>query len=88
MNHKAIYKLYPNVVSIDEGSGCYDSNGNLVEIDYDLINSWEDPELYKFLRSKEYPSVIEQLDILYHGGYDAWKSKIDEVKQKFPKPTE
>ena len=33
MNHKAIYKLYPNVVSVDDGTGAFDKDGNKVEID-------------------------------------------------------
>ena len=36
-------------------------------------------------RKKEYPSVIDQLDELYHNGIDGWKAKIKEVKDKYPK---
>jgi len=40
---------------------------------------------YKNLREKEYPSIKDQLDILYHEGYDGWKNRIQEVKDKYPK---
>jgi hypothetical protein len=40
---------------------------------------------YQRLRAKEYPSIIDQLDTLYHEGYDGWKSKIEEIKEKYPK---
>jgi len=40
---------------------------------------------YQRLRAKEYPSFADQFDLLYHGGYDAWKAAIDEVKNKYPK---
>lgn len=40
---------------------------------------------YKFKRMKEYPSFAEQFDLLYHGGYDAWKTAIQLVKDKYPK---
>ena len=43
---------------------------------------------YADLRRTEYPSVPDQLDILYHGGYDAWKQAISDVKAKYPKPNE
>jgi len=33
-----------------------------------------------------YPSVEEQLDTLFHGGYDAWKTMIQSVKDQYPKP--
>lgn len=41
---------------------------------------------YQRQRAQEYPSFAQQFDILYHGGYDAWKVEIDKVKNKYPKP--
>jgi len=41
---------------------------------------------YQRLRQREYPSFADQFDLLYHGGYDAWKAVIDDVKNKYPKP--
>jgi hypothetical protein len=88
MNHKAIYKLYPNVVSVDDGTGAFDKDGNKVEIDLSLVDAWVDPEAYKELRAKEYPSITDQLDYIYHNGIDAWKTDmIDPVKTKYPKGT-
>jgi len=40
---------------------------------------------YKDQRAAEYPSIVDQLDLLYHGGMDAWKSAIQAVKDKYPK---
>jgi hypothetical protein len=40
---------------------------------------------YQRLRAKAYPSFADQFDLLYHGGYDAWKAAIDAVKQEYPK---
>jgi len=36
-------------------------------------------------RLAAYPSIQEQLDTLFHGGYDEWKATIQEVKDQFPK---
>ncbi len=36
-------------------------------------------------RRSEYPSIEDQLDVIYHSGIDAWKSKIKETKDKYPK---
>lgn len=44
-----------------------------------------DAKEYQRQRAKEYPSIEDQLDTLYHGGYDAWKAQIQEVKERFPK---
>lgn len=87
MNHKAIYSLYPQVRTIDESIGAFDADGNLVEIDMVAVNAWVDPDAYKYKRIREYPSIVEQLDLLYHGGYDAWKQTIKSVKEKYPKTT-
>ena len=43
---------------------------------------------YTEKRAAEYPSFADQFDLLYHGGYDAWKAAIDVVKTKYPKPAE
>lgn len=86
MNHKAIYKLYPNVVVVDDGAGAFDKDGNKVKIDLELVNAWVDPEQYKYQRQQEYPSIADQLDYIYHNGVDAWKKDmIDPVKNKYPK---
>jgi len=85
MNHNAIYALYPNVVRIDDGTGAFDAAGDRVEIDTTAVNVWSDPNAYKAKRAAEYPSIVDQLDLLYHGGYDAWREAIQAVKNKYPK---
>jgi hypothetical protein len=85
MNHEAIYALYPQVVSVSETYGAFDKDGNKVEIDQSLVDAWKDPNAYKRQRATEYPSFADQFDLLYHGGYDAWKAAIQAVKDKYPK---
>ena len=45
-----------------------------------------DDEKYKRDRAAEYPSVVDQLDVIYHNGIDAWKATIKTTKDKYPKP--
>ena len=40
---------------------------------------------YYTLRKNDYPSVEQQLDILYHQGYDGWKEAVQLTKDKYPK---
>lgn len=40
---------------------------------------------YAQKRASEYPSILDQFDLLYHGGIDAWKVAIQTVKDKYPK---
>jgi hypothetical protein len=41
---------------------------------------------YKEKRQQAYPSIPDQLDLIYHQGLDAWKAAIEAVKQEYPKP--
>ena len=41
---------------------------------------------YKNKREAEYPSVVDQLDDIYHNGIDGWKATIKTTKDKYPKP--
>ena len=50
------------------------------------FTAWKAAEEYKINRAAEYPSVVDQLDLIYHSGIDAWKAKIKETKDKYPKP--
>ena len=88
MNHKAIYKLYPTVVTIDDTAGAFDAQGNKVEINMATVNAWVDPDTYKYNRVKEYPSIGDQLDALWKGGDAAAEmlAKVQAVKTKYPKP--
>mgnify|MGYP003141646521 CR=1 FL=1 len=50
------------------------------------LNELKAATKYKINRASEYPSVVDQLDLIYHSGIDAWKAKIKETKDKYPKP--
>jgi hypothetical protein len=50
-----------------------------------LANEWQNKQ-YQRDRILEYPSIQNQLDLLYHGGLDVWKEEINKIKQKYPKP--
>jgi hypothetical protein len=83
--HSAIYKLYPNVVTI-RGDVAYDKDEQEVTYDNNAIEVLVASEAYKDLRAREYPAIADQLDYIYHNGVDAWKEDmIDPVKNKYPK---
>ena len=39
MNHFAIRRAYPNVVTIDDGTGAFDANGDQVTLDQSLVDA-------------------------------------------------
>ena len=93
---KALVSLYPGaqwVLNGEEYSGLDWLPGNdkpkpsqeELEDECDRLHQvWIDNQ-YQRDRAKAYPSFADQFDTLYHGGYDAWKATIDEVKDKYPK---
>lgn len=57
-----------------------------IKVEYEkLIRDFESKEYYR-LRGLTYPSVVEQLDIMYHEGFEGWRAKIQEIKDRYPKP--
>jgi len=44
-----------------------------------------DNNKYQRDREKEYPSIQDQLDDIYHNGIDGWKTTIKTTKDKYPK---
>ena len=87
--HKAIRAIHNSVATIDGSSQddivAIDKDGNEVSINWTSVNSWTDPDQYKFNREAEYPSIADQLDDIYHNGIDAWKATIKTTKDKYPK---
>ena len=87
--HKAIRAIHNDVVTIN-GNGqediiAWDENGNQVSINWTNVNAWKDPDQYKYNRAAEYPSIVDQLDDIYHNGIDGWKTTIKTVKDKYPR---
>lgn len=80
----ALYKLYPQAVRTADDRA-FDKDDNEIIIDKTLIEAEAAKTAYKQQRAAEYPSFADQFDLLYHGGYDAWKAAIDVVKTKYPK---
>tara|TARA_A200000159_G_scaffold110407_1_gene103411 strand:- start:1208 stop:1480 length:273 start_codon:yes stop_codon:yes gene_type:complete len=88
LDHEAIRKAYPDAVTVNDSTGAFDSSGNKIILEQSKIDAAR-VELakldYQKKRADEYPSVVDQLDLIYHSGIDAWKTKIKETKDKYPK---
>ena len=77
-------KIYANLIVHDGGAKPTEvdcTNGLKA-----LQDAWNlEFDSYKSKRRAEYPSVVDQLDLIYHSGIDAWKAKIKETKDKYSK---
>lgn len=95
MDFEAIVKAYPSICTLDDSFVNYglDKDGNKVSIvqsNVDTARVTLDAEYqaldYARKRAAEYPSVVDQLDKMFHSGFQAWKDEIQKVKEKYPKP--
>ena len=103
LDHDAIYKAYPNVVTIDDDTGAYDESGSIVNLDLSNIAAARvelDKLNYQHQRvlgigtTAGYPDWREQMDMLYHDIKNGtlntsgkWYVGITSVKTDIPKPS-
>lgn len=92
--------FWNDVLVCNDGNGQYIKNWNLgfeqptIEEMHkvsDLADKYCESMLYINDRKKEYPSIEEQLDMLYWdqvNGTNNWRTLIREIKDKYPKPEE
>ena len=87
--HKAILAIHSSVRTINGNTEktivAKDKDNKEVTIDWTKVKAWKDPNEYQYKRADEYPSIVDQLDDIYHNGIDGWKKTIKAVKDKYPK---
>ena len=87
--HKAILAIHSSVRTINGNTEktivATDKDNKEVTIDWTKVKAWKDPNEYQYKRADEYPSIVDQLDDIYHNGIDGWKKTIKGVKDKYPK---
>tara|TARA_R100000008_G_C3575877_1_gene165227 strand:- start:687 stop:977 length:291 start_codon:yes stop_codon:yes gene_type:complete len=77
-------KLGDKITWLD-GSNTQPSQSELDAEKVRLENEYNAKE-YQRKRADDYPSIKDQLDLIYHLGLDAWTAKVKETKDKYPKP--
>ena len=60
-------------------------DGNPTDITKEQIKAKINETQYQRDREKEYPSIVDQLDDIYHNGIDGWKATIKATKDKYQK---
>jgi hypothetical protein len=57
-----------------------------IQAEIDRLQAEYDAQEYARNRKEEYPPMEDQLDYMYHNGFEKWKTDmIDPVKDKYPK---
>ena len=98
MNHSAIYRAYPNVVTIDDGAGAFDAAGNQVQLDQAKVDAAavivaEEQALAAAQRNRASAYTAEADPLFFkvqrgeasQADYDA---KVAEIRTRFPYPQE
>jgi hypothetical protein len=95
MRHEAIYNLYPNVVTIDDGAGALDAQGNQVIVDEAAvaaeIQRLEPIKAAEQVDAKRKAAYIVEADPLFfkaqrgEATMEEWQAKVAEIKTRFPK---
>ena len=93
LDHDAIRNAYPDAAVINDATGAFKADGTTpITLDNAKVAAARkeiDDEYaakkYQRDRAAEYPSVVDQLDKIYHSGIDAWKADIKAIKDKYPK---
>jgi hypothetical protein len=75
-------KVYANLIVHDGGAKPSEAD---VNAGLKALQDAFDAKDYARKRSKEYPSIADQLDDIYHNSIDAWKATIKKTKDKYPK---
>jgi len=100
LDHEAIRKSYPTVVSIDDTKGAFDKDGKSVSIDDSLVtkartelNEAAAAIAYQSVRQPLYPSLGDFADAMYWNSkgdstkLEAYYAACEKVKTDNPKPS-
>ena len=94
LNHSAIRRAYPNAVTIDDGTGAFDADGNKIELDQTLVDAAaievaaeQALAFAKHNRAAAYAAEADPLFFKAQRGeatMDEWQAKIDEIRNRYP----
>jgi len=100
LDHEAIRKVYPDAVTVDDGTGAFKADGTqitLVQSDIDAARVTLDAEAaaiaYQSTREPLYPSLGDFADAMYWNSkgdstkLEAYYTACEKVKTDNPKPS-
>jgi len=97
IEHEAVYKVHPEAVTFSDVYGAFDVNNNSIKLDIlkieeesKKIKQEKKIENIKYQRSLAYLKESDPLFFKIQRGesnLEEWKSKIQEIRDRFPYPT-
>ena len=80
----SVYGEDINNITWHDGNPTNITNQQIIDKQAELQTAY-DAKQYQRDRAKEYPSIVDQLDDIYHNGIDGWKATIKVTKDKYSK---
>jgi hypothetical protein len=97
-NHSAIYKAYPNVVTIDDSAGAFDAVGKPVKIDQAKVDAAAvivaQEQALAFAQRNRATAYTTEADPLFfkaqrgEATIEEWQAKVAEIRSRYPYPQE
>lgn len=95
-NHNAIYKAYPNVVTIDDGTGAFDADGKPVQLDQAKVDAAavivaQEQALATAQRNRAAAYTAEADPLFFkaqrgEATMAEWEAKVAEIRARYPYP--
>ena len=96
MNHAAIYRAYPNVITIDDGTGAFDADGNQVQLDQAKVDAAavivaKEQALATAQRNRATAYTTEADPLFFkaqrgEATIEEWEAKVAEIRTRYPYP--
>jgi hypothetical protein len=96
LNHEAIYRAYPNVVTIDDGAGAFDADGKPVTLDQALVDAAaiivaQEQALATAQRNRATAYTTEADPLFFkaqrgEATIEEWQAKVAEIRSRYPYP--
>ena len=96
MNHAAIYRAYPNVITIVDGTGAFDADGNQVQLDQAKVDAAavivaKEQALATAQRNRATAYTTEADPLFFkaqrgEATIEEWEAKVAEIRTRYPYP--
>lgn len=97
LNHNAIYRAYPNVVTIDDGTGAFDAGGNPIYLDRAKVDEAaiivaQEQALANARRDRATAYIAEADPLFFkaqrgEATIEEWQTKVAEIRTRYPYPS-
>ena len=96
LNHEAIYRAYPNAVTVDDGTGAFDADGNFIQLDQAKVDAAavivaQEQALATAQRNRAAAFTAEADPLFFkaqrgEATIEEWEAKVADIRTRYPYP--